>query len=70
MIDNGLTYFRLINNCRYFTGTSVSTFSFRINEERALLGFSPDSTYNRLCGDKEDVDKCKSEQPGRWFPKY
>ncbi|XP_067930149.1 GDP-fucose protein O-fucosyltransferase 2-like [Watersipora subatra] len=57
-------------HARYFAGTSVSTFSFRIHEERSLLGFPPDSTYNRLCGEKEDPADCAKEQPGRWFPKY
>ncbi|XP_037768267.1 GDP-fucose protein O-fucosyltransferase 2 isoform X2 [Chelonia mydas] len=36
-------------HARYFTGTSVSTFSFRIHEEREILGFDPQTTYNRFC---------------------
>ncbi|XP_026073405.1 GDP-fucose protein O-fucosyltransferase 2-like isoform X1 [Carassius auratus] len=47
---------------RYFIGTSVSTFSFRIHEEREILGFDPKTTYNRFCGD--DENEC--EQPTHW----
>lgn len=47
---------------RYFIGTSVSTFSFRIHEEREILGFDPKTTYNRFCGEKEK----NCEQPTHW----
>ncbi|KAG8432657.1 hypothetical protein GDO86_017047 [Hymenochirus boettgeri] len=49
-------------HARYFIGTSVSTFSFRIHEEREILGFEPKTTYNRFCGDKEK----NCEQPTHW----
>ncbi|XP_039351380.1 GDP-fucose protein O-fucosyltransferase 2 isoform X1 [Mauremys reevesii] len=49
-------------HARYFTGTSVSTFSFRIHEEREILGFDPKTTYNRFCGEKER----NCEQPTHW----
>ncbi|MBN3307913.1 OFUT2 fucosyltransferase, partial [Amia calva] len=49
-------------HARYFIGTSVSTFSFRIHEEREILGFDPKTTYNRFCGD-EELD---CEQPTHW----
>ncbi|XP_006008222.1 GDP-fucose protein O-fucosyltransferase 2 [Latimeria chalumnae] len=49
-------------HARYFIGTSVSTFSFRIHEEREILGFDPQTTYNRFCGDKEK----ECEQPTHW----
>nr|XP_006113410.1 GDP-fucose protein O-fucosyltransferase 2 isoform X1 [Pelodiscus sinensis] len=49
-------------HARYFTGTSVSTFSFRIHEEREILGFDPKTTYNRFCGAKER----NCEQPTHW----
>ncbi|KAK7939644.1 hypothetical protein WMY93_002970 [Mugilogobius chulae] len=39
-------------HARFFIGTSVSTFSFRIHEEREILGFDPKMTYNRFCGTK------------------
>ncbi|KAM9287503.1 LOW QUALITY PROTEIN: GDP-fucose protein O-fucosyltransferase 2-like [Morus bassanus] len=49
-------------HARYFIGTSVSTFSFRIHEEREILGFDPKTTYNRFCGEKEK----NCEQPTHW----
>ncbi|XP_059503047.1 GDP-fucose protein O-fucosyltransferase 2 isoform X2 [Stegostoma tigrinum] len=49
-------------HARYFIGTSVSTFSFRIHEEREILGFDPKTTYNRFCGDAE----MECEQPTHW----
>ncbi|KAM9380425.1 GDP-fucose protein O-fucosyltransferase 2 [Phaethornis superciliosus] len=49
-------------HARYFIGTSVSTFSFRIHEEREILGFDPKTTYNRFCGEKEQ----NCEQPTHW----
>ncbi|KFQ17253.1 GDP-fucose protein O-fucosyltransferase 2, partial [Merops nubicus] len=49
-------------HARYFIGTSVSTFSFRIHEEREILGFDPKMTYNRFCGEKER----NCEQPTHW----
>ncbi|XP_075685813.1 GDP-fucose protein O-fucosyltransferase 2 [Rhinoderma darwinii] len=53
-------------HARYFVGTSVSTFSFRIHEEREILGFDPKTTYNRFCGDKEK----NCEQPTHWKIAY
>lgn len=40
----------------------MSTFSFRIHEEREILGFDPKTTYNRFCGDSEK----ECEQPTHW----
>lgn len=51
---------------RFFIGTSVSTFSFRIHEEREILGLDPRTTYNRFCGDREEV----CEQPTHWRVAY
>ncbi|KAK1165869.1 hypothetical protein AOXY_G14515 [Acipenser oxyrinchus oxyrinchus] len=53
-------------HARYFIGTSVSTFSFRIYEEREILGFDPKTTYNRFCGEKET----DCEQPTHWKIEY
>ncbi|XP_073237270.1 GDP-fucose protein O-fucosyltransferase 2-like isoform X2 [Porites lutea] len=50
-------------HAKYFVGTCESTFSFRIHEERDILGFHGDQTFNCLCGDKE-LGKC--EQPSKW----
>lgn len=54
-------------HARFFVGSYVSTFTFRIHEEREILGFNQESTYNRLCGD-EEAENC--EQPTRWEIKY
>lgn len=56
----------LMLRCRFFIGTSVSTFSFRIHEEREILGFDPKTTYNRFCGDEEKA----CEQPTHWKITY
>lgn len=53
-------------HARVFIGTSVSTFSFRIHEEREILGFDPKTTYNRFCGDQEKA----CEQPTHWRVTY
>lgn len=53
-------------HARYFIGSYVSTFSFRIHEDREILGFEPEVTFNRLCND--DSDTC--EQPSKWTIKY
>lgn len=47
---------------RHFIGTFVSTFSFRIHEEREIMGFEPETTFNRLCAKKEK----DCEQPSKW----
>jgi len=47
---------------RYFTGTYESTFSFRIQEEREIMGFPSDHTFNRLCGDNEK----NCSEPSKW----
>ncbi|KAF6385353.1 protein O-fucosyltransferase 2 [Rhinolophus ferrumequinum] len=54
------------SHARFFIGTSVSTFSFRIHEEREILGLDPSTTYNRFCGDQETV----CEQPTHWRIAY
>ena len=53
---------------RHFVGTGDSTFSFRIREDRQLMGFSRESTFNSLCGDKpgEEGDIINCEQPTYW----
>ncbi|KAK7089096.1 GDP-fucose protein O-fucosyltransferase 2-like [Littorina saxatilis] len=53
-------------HARYFIGTYESTFSFRIGDEREILGFDPDMTYNRVCGDEDK----ECEQPSRWTIVY
>lgn len=55
--------YRLNYIFRYFIGTCESTFSFRIQDEREIMGFNRDTTFNRFCGEGED-ENC--EQPSRW----
>ncbi|CAI4231124.1 unnamed protein product [Auanema sp. JU1783] len=52
----------ICSHARYFTGSHVSTFSYRIQEDREILGFKPETTFNRMCGDKEK----DCEQPSKW----
>lgn len=39
-------------HAQYFIGTYESTFSFRIQEQREILGFPCEKTFNRMCGGK------------------
>lgn len=41
----------ICSHARYFIGTHESTFTFRIQEEREILGFATDSTYNVFCSE-------------------
>lgn len=34
---------------RYFIGTHESTFTFRIQEDREIIGFPTETTFNHLC---------------------
>ncbi|GAB1607368.1 GDP-fucose protein O-fucosyltransferase 2-like [Argonauta hians] len=54
-------------HARYFIGTHLSTFSFRIQEEREILGFKTITTFNRLCKEEEGTD---CEQPSKWTIVY
>uniref|UniRef100_A0AC35TUQ7 GDP-fucose protein O-fucosyltransferase 2 n=1 Tax=Rhabditophanes sp. KR3021 TaxID=114890 RepID=A0AC35TUQ7_9BILA len=56
----------ICSHARAFIGSYVSTFSFRIHEDREILGFEPESTFNRLCPD----DKLDCEQPTKWKIQY
>lgn len=51
----------ICSHARYFIGSYESTFSFRIQEEREILGFHENTTFNRLCG-----KKASCEQPAKW----
>ncbi|XP_059139533.1 GDP-fucose protein O-fucosyltransferase 2-like [Physella acuta] len=53
-------------HARYFIGTKESTFSFRIQDEREILGFKPETTFNRLCHENDKV----CEQPSKWMIQY
>lgn len=49
-------------HARFFIGTYESTFSFRIQEEREILGFRVNTTFNSFC--KNADDECT--QPSVW----
>ncbi|XP_037574184.1 GDP-fucose protein O-fucosyltransferase 2 [Dermacentor silvarum] len=53
-------------HARYFVGSYESTFSFRIQEEREIMNFDPDTTFNRLCGNGQKT----CTQPTRWRIAY
>lgn len=58
---------KILNNIKsfvysYFIGTSQSTFSFRIQEEREILGFPVETTFNCFCGDNNKG----CTQPTKW----
>jgi len=53
----------ICSKARYFLGTKESTFSFRIQEEREIMCFRKDTTFNRICTGSEPTD---CEQPTRW----
>ncbi|KRX19285.1 GDP-fucose protein O-fucosyltransferase 2 [Trichinella nelsoni] len=52
-------------HAKYFIGTAESTFSFRIQEDREILGFSHNTTFNCLCPDHN----LNCEQPAKWYMK-
>jgi len=52
----------ICSRARHFIGSFESTFSFRIQEEREILKFPAQSTFNRFCGDGQ----MQCEQPAQW----
>ncbi|KAF1762245.1 hypothetical protein GCK72_010507 [Caenorhabditis remanei] len=52
----------LCAHARHFIGSHESTFSFRIQEDREIIGFPISSTFNRLCPD----NNLECEQPSKW----
>uniref|UniRef100_A0A1B6M638 GDP-fucose protein O-fucosyltransferase 2 n=1 Tax=Graphocephala atropunctata TaxID=36148 RepID=A0A1B6M638_9HEMI len=57
----------IASHARFFVGTHESTFSFRIQEEREILGFPADTTFNRLCPNLEDKE---CTPPTKWLIEY
>jgi len=48
----------ICSHARYFIGSKESTFTFRIQEEREIMGFILKDTFDMLCGEgKEDCEK-------------
>lgn len=62
--DGGVAIIEQIvcSHARHFIGTHESTFSFRIQEEREIIGFPVSSTFNRLCGSNKNCEK-----PSKWL---
>ncbi|XP_055550037.1 GDP-fucose protein O-fucosyltransferase 2 [Wyeomyia smithii] len=46
----------ICSHARYFLGTYESTFTYRIYEEREILGFPKDLTFNTFCKEEEATD--------------
>lgn len=61
--DGGIAIIEQIicSHAATFIGTHESTFTYRIQEERELLGFRTYTTFNRFCPDKGDC-----ERPSVW----
>ncbi|CAK1555949.1 unnamed protein product [Leptosia nina] len=51
----------ICSHAAYFIGTHESTFTFRIQEEREILGHDSSTTFNRLCPDSGPCEK-----PSKW----
>uniref|UniRef100_A0A914YBM1 GDP-fucose protein O-fucosyltransferase 2 n=1 Tax=Panagrolaimus superbus TaxID=310955 RepID=A0A914YBM1_9BILA len=57
----------IASKARYFIGTHSSTFSYRIREDREIMHFSLESTFNNFCKYSKDIgNKDKCEQPAKW----
>lgn len=52
----------ICSRARSFLGTPESTFTFRIQEEREILGFPLEENFNMLCPD----DKLNCEKASQW----
>lgn len=46
----------ICSHARYFMGSQESTFTYRIYEEREILGFPKDATFNTLCKNEDGSD--------------
>lgn len=58
LADGGLAVIDQIicSHARFFIGTFESTFTYRIYEEREILGFPSETTFNTLCKRDDMVD--------------
>jgi len=59
----------ICSHARYFVGSYESTFSFRIQEEREIMGFPVATTFDMMCADGKG-DNC--EKGSKWkivYPK-
>lgn len=60
LADGGLAIIDQIicSHARWFIGTFESTFTYRIYEEREILGFPTETTFNTLCK-RDDLIDCQ-----------
>lgn len=49
----------ICSHAQLFIGTYESTFTYRIYEEREILGFSKNSTFNTFCKNDESDENCQ-----------
>ena len=57
----------IASRARYFIGTHSSTFSYRIREDREIMHFPLETTFNDFCKYSKDIgNKEKCEQPAKW----
>ncbi|XP_055599066.1 GDP-fucose protein O-fucosyltransferase 2 [Uranotaenia lowii] len=58
LLDGGVAIVDQIvcSHARYFIGTYESTFTYRIYEEREILGFPKDLTFNTFCKNEEETN--------------
>jgi len=52
----------ICSHAKYFIGSRESTFTFRIQEEREIMGFKLDTTFDMLCGE----GKSSCEKGTQW----
>jgi len=55
----------IASKARYFIGTHSSTFSYRIREDREIMHFPIESTFNDFCKNETNC-----EQPAKWTIVY
>lgn len=58
----------ICSHARKFMGTFESTFTYRIYEEREILGFPQEMTFNTLCKNSDDLEDCNKNSI--WPIKY
>lgn len=58
----------IASHAKYFLGSFESTFSFRIQEEREIMGFPATTTFDMLCPDGEEDCEKGSKWLIEWGP--
>lgn len=56
----------ICSRSRYFIGTFDSTFTYRIYEEREILGFPSDDTFNSFCAYSDVTPDERCEHSPVW----